>query len=80
MRNDPLNPFFDVSGLVHVWMYARACVRVCVRVCACEMWMHDVAVSKMPRILNLLLPSTSTSSYYSYPLPLTPFPYSLGTL
>lgn len=52
MRNDPLNPFFDVSGLVHVCMYVRARVRMCARMRVCEavcLWL-----SMVPRILFLL--------------------------
>ena len=83
MRNDPSNPFFDVWGTVHVRMYACACVRVCVCVCvrAYEMWMRDVTVSKIPRILNLLLPTLASSFFHFFlqvPLPLTPFPYPLA--
>ena len=62
MRNDPLNPIFDVSGLVHVCMYARACVRMCARVRVCEavcLWLFMV-----PRYL---IPASFPSSYSSSP-------------
>lgn len=70
MRNDPLNPIFDVSGLVHVCMYARACVRMCARMCVCEavcLWL-----SMVPRILNL------PASYSFSSSPQTPHSSSQG--